>query len=67
MQERQTTQRSLSLMDVLAPPGNLWLKELSRRKADLPPGVQIVRFGDPEDEAGEDENVEAEPRKAVTA
>lgn len=64
------TQRALSLMDVLAPPGNLWLKELSRRKADLPPGVQIVRFGDAEDEpAGdvESEDVEAKPRKAVTA
>ena len=41
-QEPQMTQRTLSLMDVLAPPGNQWLAELSRRKADLPAGVQIA-------------------------
>ncbi|MBI3095184.1 MAG: hypothetical protein HYY97_09960 [Rhodocyclales bacterium] len=49
------TQRAMSLMDVLAPPGNNWLKELSRRKTDLPAGVHIVRFGDSEDEAATDE------------
>ena len=37
------TQRAMSLMDVLAPPGNDWLRELSRRKSDLPAGVHIVR------------------------
>ena len=47
------TPQAMSLMDVLAPPGNRWLMELSRRKADLPPGVQIVRFNDAEDDPDE--------------
>jgi hypothetical protein len=53
-QEPQMTQRAMSLMDVLAPPGNDWLRELSRRKSDLPAGVHIVRFGDADDETTED-------------
>ena len=48
------TQKALSLMDVLAPPGNRWLVEISRRKTDLPPGVHIVRFGDADDDSLED-------------
>lgn len=48
------TQRAMSLMDVLAPPGNDWLRELSRRKSDLPAGVHIVRFSDADDELTED-------------
>ena len=44
----------MSLMDVLAPPGNEWLRELSRRKSDLPAGVHIVRFSDADDELAED-------------
>ena len=48
------TQKALSLMDVLAPPGNRWLVEISRRKTDLPPGVHIVRFGDGDDDSLED-------------
>ncbi len=47
-------QRAMSLMDVLMPPGNDWLRELSRRKSDLPAGVHIVRFSDADDEATED-------------
>ena len=47
------TQRAMSLMDVLAPPGNDWLRELSRRKSDLPTGVRIVRFSDSDDEPTE--------------
>lgn len=47
-------QRAMSLMDVLAPPGNTWLKELSRRKSDLPAGVHIVRFNDADDDLAED-------------
>lgn len=42
--------RAMSLMDVLAPPGNDWLRELSRRHYDLPAGVRIVRFGDVDDD-----------------
>jgi hypothetical protein len=50
-------------MDVLAPPGNRWLMELSRRKADLPPGVQIVRFNDADDEADGEGEGGAKPRR----
>lgn len=48
------TQRTANLMDVLAPPENYWLKQLFRRKADLPAGVSIVRFGEVEDDPAED-------------
>lgn len=47
-------QRVVSLMDVLAPPGNDWLKEISRRRSDLPAGVHVVRFSDADDETAED-------------
>ena len=47
-------QRAVSLMDVLAPPGNDWLVELSRRKTDLPPCVHVVRFSDADDDLAED-------------
>lgn len=48
------TDRTMSLMDVLAPPGNDWLRELSRRKSDLPAGVRVVRFSDSDDDSVED-------------
>ncbi|MDP2810585.1 MAG: hypothetical protein Q8O34_10600 [Rhodocyclaceae bacterium] len=48
------TQQAVSLMDVLAPPGNDWLRELSRRKTGLPAGVHIVRFSEAEDDPAED-------------
>ena len=48
------TDRTMSLMDVLAPPGNDWLRELCRRKSDLPAGVRIVRFSEADDDLGED-------------
>lgn len=51
-------QSAISLIDVLMPPGNRWLMELSRRKADLPPGVRIVRFSE-NDDASEGEEGEA--------
>jgi len=47
------TQHSMSLIDVLAPPANQWLKELSKRKTNLPAGVRIVRFGDEDDDGFE--------------
>lgn len=47
-------QPATSLMDVLAPPENRWLKELFRRKADLPAGVSVVRFSGADDDAAED-------------
>ncbi len=64
------THRAMSLMDVLAPPGNDWLRELSRRKTDLPPCVQIVRFSDADDALVDDEEgtkVKTGLRKHVTA
>jgi len=48
------TQPAASLMDVLAPPENHWLKELFRRKAELPAGVSVVRFSGAEDDPAED-------------
>jgi len=48
------TYRAINLMDVLAPPENDWLKQLFRRKADLPAGVQIVRFSNADDDPAED-------------
>ena len=63
-------QRAISLMDVLAPPGNNWLKELSRRKTDLPPGVHIVRFSDNDDDLTEDDGgqgAKTGARKAIAA
>lgn len=55
IQEPQMTRRAMSLMDVLAPPGNDWLKELSRRRSELPAGVHIVRFGTDDDDSVADE------------
>ncbi len=34
------------LIDVLSPPENPWLKEISLRKLHLPLGVRVVRFSD---------------------
>ena len=36
------------------PPGNDWLRGLSRRKTDLPAGVQLVRFSDADEDLAED-------------
>jgi hypothetical protein len=55
------TRRTMSLLDVLAPPGNDWLKEISRRRTNLPAGVHIVRFGD-----GDDDLVAEDDRAAAT-
>lgn len=43
------SQRSMSLVDILTPPRNNWLRQLARRKSDLPPGVRVVRFSDYDD------------------
>ncbi len=50
----------MSLIDVLEPPMNLWLRKLGRRSAELPGGVRIVRFSEADDDTGLE--VE-EPRK----
>jgi hypothetical protein len=61
-------QRVVSLMDVLAPPGNDWLKEISRRRSDLPAGVHVVRFSDADDEpAGDGETENSKPRSRKAA
>jgi hypothetical protein len=44
------TQRSMSLVDILKPPRNNWLRQLARRKSDLPAGVRVVRFSDYDDD-----------------
>jgi hypothetical protein len=50
-------QQAVSLIDVLTPPGNRWLKELSRRKSELPAGVRIVRFGAGDDDTADNDEV----------
>ena len=44
------------LMDVIAPPINPWLHRImSAKAADLPDGVRLVRFENPDDDTdGED-------------
>ena len=63
------TQRAMSLMDVLAPPGNDWLKELSRRRSELPKGVHIVRFGEGDEDPvlEEDQGSSSKQRQTATA
>jgi hypothetical protein len=46
------TSQSMSLMDILTPPGNPWLADIARRKTDLPAGVRIVRFSESDDDTG---------------
>ena len=48
------TQPTMSLIDILEPPANQWLKELSKRKANLPAGVRVVRFSDDDSETAEE-------------
>jgi hypothetical protein len=54
-------------MDVLAPPGNDWLKEISRRRSDLPAGVHVVRFSDADDELGVEAEAESSKSRARKA
>lgn len=54
-QEYEVTQQTVSLIDVLTPPGNRWLTDLSRRKTDLPAGVRIVRFSAGDDDLAEND------------
>lgn len=42
------TRQTTSLIEILEPPENRWLKDLSKRKASLPHGVRVVRFSDEE-------------------
>lgn len=55
---------AMSLMDIIAPPGNRWLAEISHRKGTPPPCVRVVRFGSEEDESvvGVDEGLPAAKR-----
>jgi hypothetical protein len=53
---------SMSLIDVLEPPMNLWLRKLGRRSAELPVGVRIVRFSEGDDETLADIEEPREPR-----
>lgn len=63
-------QRVVSLMDVIAPPGNDWLKEISRRRSELPACVHIVRFGENDEELaddGESSGAKSRQRKKMAA
>jgi hypothetical protein len=44
------TKTTMSLIDVLEPPANLWLRKLGRRAAELPVGVRVVRFSENDDD-----------------
>ena len=44
------SQPSMSLVDILKPPRNNWLRQLARRKSDLPAGVRVVRFSNVDDD-----------------
>lgn len=46
-------QPAISLIDVLTPPVNQWLRDLVRRKTNLPAGVRVVRFSDDNDDITE--------------
>ena len=35
--------RSATMGDVLNPPGNPWLRDISAAKVPLPPGVRVIR------------------------
>jgi hypothetical protein len=50
---------SISLVSILNPPGNPWLKSISRRAQSLPVGVRVVRFN-PAD-TDDDEGILLEP------
>ncbi len=43
-------QPGISLVDILTPPRNNWLRQLARRKSDLPAGVRVVRFSNVDDD-----------------
>lgn len=63
---------SMSLVDILNPPRNNWLRQLARKKSNLPAGVRVVRFSDfDDDDLDAPESVAAAPtrqdRAAVTA
>lgn len=44
------TLHAISILDVLTPPPNQWLKSLSTRNAVLPDGVRVVRFSEGNDD-----------------
>lgn len=46
-------QRNMSLVEILKPPRNNWLRQLARRKSNLPAGVRVVRFSDYDDDDSE--------------
>lgn len=43
--------QTLSILDVLDPPENHWLKSLQKRKLNLPTGVRVIRFDGEENDA----------------
>jgi hypothetical protein len=57
---------SVSLVSILNPPGNPWLKAISRRQQVLPVGVRVVRFN-PTDVEDDDGILTADAPKAKPA
>ncbi|MDD5175328.1 MAG: hypothetical protein PHQ05_02745 [Sterolibacterium sp.] len=44
------SKQRLSFINVLNPPVNQWLKEITKRNTKLPSWVRVVRFNDDDDE-----------------
>jgi hypothetical protein len=59
--------QAIGLIDVLMPPGNRWLMELSRRKSDLPPNVRVVRFGSNDEDTDDEAEATAAKGKGKNA
>ena len=55
-----------SLIDVLMPPVNPWLDEISKHKATLPAGVCVVRLSDDEGDDQPDQSPPPRPRRVAT-
>ena len=60
------TKTTMSLIDVLEPPANMWLRKLGRRAAELPVGVRVVRFSEHDDDTAlETEETASQAEKSV--
>lgn len=61
------SKQRLSLMDVLNPPVNPWLKEISQRNAKVPAGVRVVRLGGEEDDDPLDQALTSRVRRSAAS
>lgn len=58
------SKQRLSLIDILNPPVNPWLEEISQRNAKVPAGVRVVRLSD--DDGDDQPNHPVSPRSRRT-